>query len=171
MSLGHTRLLPAEDRYIMTRSQFRDMLAHMLGGHVAEDLTFNEISTGASDDIRRATELAHKMVTQYGMSDKLGPRTFGKREEMVFLGREISEQRNYGEKIANMIDEEVHRIIDEAYATARRILNENKDKLKLIAEKLVAKETLEGKDLDKLFKKKVSKTKPGTRVSTRPVEA
>jgi len=171
MSLGHTRLLPAEDRYIMTRSQFYDMLAHMLGGHVAEGLIFNEISTGASDDIRRATELAHKMVTQYGMSDKLGPRTFGKREEMIFLGREISEQRNYGDKIANMIDEEVHRIIDEAYAKAKKILNENRGKLKLIADKLFTKETLEGKDLEKLFNAKVAKPKPVTKISPRPAEA
>lgn len=151
MSLGHTRLLPTEDRYLMTRSQFQDMLAHLLGGHIAEELVFEEVSTGASDDIRRATELAHRMVTQYGMSDTLGPRTFGKREEMVFLGREISEQRNYGDDIANKIDEEVRRLIDEAYAKAKKILTENMDQLKFISEKLFAEETLEGERLNKLF--------------------
>jgi cell division protease FtsH len=111
MTLGHTRQLPSEDRYLMTRSQFKAMLATLLGGYVAEELIFNELSTGASDDIRRATDLAHKMVTSYGMSDLLGPRTFGNKEEMIFLGREISEQRDYGDKIANMIDDEVHQII------------------------------------------------------------
>jgi cell division protease FtsH len=104
MSLGHTRQLPTEDRYLMTRSQFQDMLSTLLGGRIAEELTFGEISTGASDDIRRATDLAHKMVTDYGMSDKLGTRTFGNKQEMVFLGREISEQRDYGDDIANIID-------------------------------------------------------------------
>lgn len=156
MSLGHTRLLPTEDRYLMTRSQFQDMLAHLLGGHIAEEIIFNEVSTGASDDIRRATELAHKMVTQYGMSDKLGPRTFGKREDMVFLGREISEQRNYGDDIANKIDEEVRELIDEAHAKAKKILTENVEKLKFISEKLFAEETLEGERLDKLFKGEVT---------------
>jgi cell division protease FtsH len=168
MSLGHTRQLPAEDRYLMTRSQFKDTLATLLGGQVAEELIFNEISTGASDDIRRATELAHKMVTQYGMSEELGPRTFGKREEMIFLGREISEQRNYGDKIANQIDEEVHRIIDNAHQVAKKILSGNTARLEMIAQKLMVKETLEEKELERLFngpikkassKKRVSKTK------------
>jgi cell division protease FtsH len=168
MSLGHTRQLPAEDRYLMTRSQFKDTLATLLGGQVAEELIFNEISTGASDDIRRATELAHKMVTQYGMSEELGPRTFGKREEMIFLGREISEQRNYGDKIANQIDEEVHRIIDNAHQVAKKILSGNTARLEMIAQKLMVKETLEEKELERLFngpikkassKKRVPKTK------------
>jgi cell division protease FtsH len=151
MSLGHTRQLPSEDRYLMTRSQFKDMLATLLGGHAAEDLIFNEFTTGASDDIKRATDYAHKMVTEYGMSDKLGPRTFGNKQEMVFLGREISEQRDYGDKIANTIDDEVHKIITEAYDTARSILVENKARLAHIAEKLVAKETLEGDELDAIL--------------------
>ncbi|HEX79369.1 MAG TPA: ATP-dependent metallopeptidase FtsH/Yme1/Tma family protein [Dehalococcoidia bacterium] len=151
MSLGHTQLLPTEDRYLMTRSQFKDMLAHMLGGRAAEELIFNELSTGASDDIKRATELAHKMVTEYGMSDKLGLRTFGNKQEMVFLGREISEQRDYGEKVADIIDEEVHEIIDTAYKTAKDILQKNKERLTYITEKLVTQETLEGEELEKVF--------------------
>ena len=91
------------------------------------------------------------MITEYGMSEKLGPRTFGNKQEMVFLGREISEQRDYGDKIANLIDEEVHELIEQAYETAKKILLENQEKLKEIAEKLISLETLEGEDLEKLF--------------------
>ena len=151
MTLGHTLQLPAEDRYLMTRAQFRDELATLLGGFVAEELVFNELSTGASNDIKRATDLASKMVTSYGMSQALGPRTFGNKEELVFLGREISEQRDYGDKVADQIDEEVKAIIQTAYDTARKILSENKARLKYIAEKLVATETLEGEELEKIF--------------------
>jgi len=136
---------------MMTRAQFKDVLAHMLGGRAAEELIFNELSTGASDDIKRATDLAHKMITEYGMSEKLGPRTFGNKQEMVFLGREISEQRDYGDKIANLIDEEVHGLIQQANETAKNILVENQPKLKAIAEKLISLETLEGEELEKLF--------------------
>jgi len=168
MSLGHTRLLPTEDRYMMTRAQFKDVMAHMLGGRAAEELIFKELSTGASDDIKRATDLAHKMITEYGMSEKLGPRTFGNKQEMVFLGREISEQRDYGDKIANLIDEEVHSLIEQANETAKKILVENQPKLKAIAEKLISMETLEGDELEKLFNgKKPTKAKgvaePGTK--------
>ncbi|MEE8582873.1 MAG: ATP-dependent zinc metalloprotease FtsH [Dehalococcoidales bacterium] len=169
MTLGHTRQLPTEDRYLATRSQFKDMLATLLGGYAAEELIFNELSTGASDDIRRATDLAHKMVTSYGMSERLGPRTFGNKEEMVFLGREISEQRDYGDKIANTIDDEVHRIIETAHDTARSTLLENKDTLKRIAKKLVALETLEGKILEDIFQKPKAKTK--TKVTKPPAKA
>ena len=159
MTLGHTRQLPSEDRYLMTRSQFTAMLATLLGGYAAEELTFNELSTGGSDDIRRATDLAHKMVTSYGMSDLLGPRTFGNKEEMVFLGREISEQRDYGDKMADMIDDEVHRLIQAAHDTAKNTLLENRDTLKLLAEKLVSLETLEGKVLEDIFQKPKAKAK------------
>jgi len=148
---GYTRLLPTEDRYLLTRSQFNDMLATLLAGHVAEELVFNEKTTGAQNDIEEATKLARKMVTEYGMSDKLGPLTFGHKEEMVFLGREISEQRNYSEKVAQLIDDEVHNIIQHAHQVARTILTENKPKLVQIAEKLLAQETLEGEELETLF--------------------
>ncbi len=151
MSLGHTRQLPVEDRYLTTRSQIRDMVATLLGGHSAEKLTFNEVTTGAYDDIKRATELARKMVTDFGMSDKLGPRTFGDKQELVFLGREISEQKDYGDKVANAIDEEVSNIIQQARETAEKILTENKARLVLLAEKLVAQETLESEALEALF--------------------
>jgi cell division protease FtsH len=148
ISLGHTRQLPTEDRYLMTRSQFNDMLATLLAGHTAEKLIFNEMTTGGADDIERATMIARKMATDYGMSDKLGPRTFGHKEELVFLGREITEQRNYSEKIAQIIDEEVHSLIEHASQTATRILTENKDRLIRIAQELIAKETLEGDELE-----------------------
>jgi cell division protease FtsH len=160
MSLGHTRQLPTEDRYLLTRAQFKDMLATLMGGHAAEELIFSEFTTGASDDIKRATDLAHKMVTEYGMSDKLGPRTFGNKQEMVFLGREIAEQRDYGDKIANLIDDEVHNIITYAFETAKSILVENKQRLTYIAEKLISRETLEGKELDAMFNEPVTTPQP-----------
>ncbi len=148
---GWTRFLPTEDRYLWTRSQFDDRLAVMLGGRTAEEISFGEITTGAQNDLAEATKLARRMVTEYGMSDKLGPRTFGQRQELVFLGREISEQRDYSDKIAQEIDEEVHNIIQHAYNTAKKILTKNKAKLKEIAEQLIAHETLEEEELNKLF--------------------
>jgi cell division protease FtsH len=148
ISLGHTRQLPTEDRYLMTRAQIKDMLATLLGGHTAEKLIFNETTTGAYDDIKRATELARKMVTDYGMSDKLGPRTFGDKQELVFLGREISEQKDYGDKVADAIDEEVNKIIQSAHRAAKRVLSENKARLIKLAKELIAKETLEGEELE-----------------------
>jgi cell division protease FtsH len=151
MSLGHTKQLPIEDRYLMARSQIKAMLATLLGGHTAEQLIFNEITTGASDDIKRATGLARRMVTDFGMSDKLGPRTFGDKQELVFLGREISEQKDYGSKVADTIDDEVNKVIQEAHETASRILTDNKSKLMKLAEKLIAQETLEGEGLEKVF--------------------
>ncbi len=159
MSLGHTRQLPTEDRYLETYSRYKDMLATLMGGRVAEEIIFNEMSTGAAHDIKIATDEAHKMVTAYGMSNKLGPRTFGNKQEMVFLGREISEQRDYGDKVANLIDEEVRNLIQQAHETAKELLTKNKRKLKIIAERLITKETLEGEELEMLF----NETKPTTR--------
>ncbi|MDO8716271.1 MAG: ATP-dependent zinc metalloprotease FtsH, partial [Dehalococcoidales bacterium] len=141
MSLGHTRQLPIEDRYMATRNQIKAMITTFLGGRTAEELIFNEMTTGAQEDIERATKLARSMVTSLGMSEKLGPRTFGQKEELVFLGREISEQKDYGDKIADLIDSEVYSIIQEAHALAKKLLTENKATLILIAEKLIAQET------------------------------
>src|SRR5687767_6132280 len=115
---GYTRFLPAEDRYFWTRSQFEDMIAAALGGHVAEVLIFGEMSTGPQNDIERATNLARKMVCEYGMSEKLGPLALGHKEELVFLGREIGEQKNYSEKVAESIDEEIRRLIEQGYQRA-----------------------------------------------------
>jgi cell division protease FtsH len=152
MALGYTKQLPTEDRYLVSRSQSRDMLATWLGGRTAEQLIFNEITTGALDDIKRATDWARRMVTDYGMSDRLGPRTFGDKQELVFLGREIAEQKDYGDKVADIIDDEVNKLIQDAYETSKKILTENKSKLKLLAKKLIEYETIEGEELEKIFK-------------------
>jgi len=151
MALGYTKQLPAEDRYLTTRSQLKDTLATLLGGHAAEEMIFNERSTGPHNDIERVTAYARRMVTDYGMSDKLGTRTFGNKQEMVFLGREISEQRDYSERFALEIDREINKLIEEAYATAKRVLTDNKSKLIELAKKLIEKETLEGAELDGVF--------------------
>ncbi|MFC1968998.1 ATP-dependent zinc metalloprotease FtsH [Chloroflexota bacterium] len=163
MALGYTKTL-TEDRYLPTRSQFKDELATLMGGRVAEELIFDDITTGAQNDIQQATKLARRMVTDYGMSQTLGPRTFGHKEEMVFLGREITEQRDYSEKIAKMIDDEVYLIIQDAYQTAGKVLSENRAKLVHIAEQLMTKETLEGETLEALFDESssTSPTEPTT---------
>ena len=123
-----------------------------MAGMAAEKIIFNEITTGAQDDIKRATEMARRMVTEFGMSERLGPRTFGDRQEMVFLGREISEQRDYGDKVADVIDEEVNRIIQEAHNRATEILTTNKETLIRLAKTLVVEETLEADKLEAVFK-------------------
>ena len=148
---GWTRFLPTEEHHLWTKPQLEDRLAVSLGGRTAEEIALGEISTGAQNDLEQATKLARKMVTEYGMSDKLGPRTLGQKPEYVFLGREITEQRDYGDKIADEIDEEVHNLIQRAYSTAKKILTTNKAKLKEIATLLIERETLEEPDLDKLF--------------------
>ncbi len=158
---GWTRFLPSEDRHLWTKSQFDDRLAVSLGGRVAEEITFGEMTTGAQNDLEQATKLARKMVTEYGMSEKLGPRTFGQRQELVFLGREISEQKDYSDKIAQEIDEEVHNLIQRAYDTAKKILTKNKGKLKQLAEELIARETLDEPDLDKIFEGLAPQPTPG----------
>ena len=149
---GHTRYLPEEDRRLWTKNQFADMLAAALGGRVAEEVIFDEMTTGASNDLEQATNIARTMVTRYGMSEKLGPRTFGKREELVFLGREISEQRDYSDSVAQTIDEEVHGIIDTGYVTAKRLITANKSKLTRLAKYLLSHETAEIETLQELFK-------------------
>ncbi|MCY3544682.1 MAG: ATP-dependent zinc metalloprotease FtsH [Chloroflexi bacterium] len=151
MSGGHTRYLPDEDRHLWTKGQFEDMMAAAMGGRVAEEIIFEDVTTGASNDLEQATNIARTMVTRYGMSSKLGPRTFGKREELVFLGREISEQRDYSEKIARDIDEEVYGLVDHAYETATTVINDNRDKLALLARHLLAHETVEGDELRDLL--------------------
>jgi len=148
---GYTMTIPEEDHYLQHRNKFKADLASLLGGRVAEEIVFKDITTGASNDLERATKLARAMVTQYGMSEKLGPLTFGEKEELVFLGREISEQRNYGEEVARQIDREVRRLIDEAYQTARQILIDNRDKLTEVAERLVREETIDAATFNAMF--------------------
>lgn len=152
---GYTRLLPTEDRYILTRSQLMDQLSVLLAGHVAEEIVFNEKTTGPHDDIERVTKIARAMVTEYGMSDNLELRTFGHKEELVFLGKEISEQRNYSERVSLEIDREVRAVIQKAYDVTQNILKENKAKLQQIAQRLITEETIEGETLEKLFNEPV----------------
>ena len=148
---GHTTLLPEEDRYLWTKNQFLDMMAVTMGGRVAEEQIFDEVTTGASNDLERATKIALSMIKRYGMSEALGPRTFGKREELVFLGREISEERDYGDKIAEEIDQEVQKLIKNAYMRACDILTNNKPKLVQVAEYLIEHEVLSGDELTRVF--------------------
>ena len=171
MSLGHTRLLPTEDRYLTTRSQLKDRLATLMGGLTAEELIFKERTSGAHEDIGLATKIAHSMVTDLGMSDKLGPRTFGDKQEMVFLGREIAEQKDYGDKVADTIDEEVNKIIRSAHRVAKRVLTENKPKLIHVAETLIAQETLEGEELDSLLNQPVPSPMPEATATPTPTPA
>jgi cell division protease FtsH len=149
---GYTRLLPTEDRYLWSKSQFEDTLAFALGGHVAEELVFGEMTTGAENDIERATNIARRMVTEYGMSKRLGPIALGHKEELIFLGREIAEQKNYSEKIAEAIDEEIRNLIQTAYDRARAILIEHRTVLDRLAERLIKEETLEGEELERVFR-------------------
>ncbi len=148
---GHTSLLPDEDRYLWTKNQFLDMLVVTMSGRVAEQLIFDEITTGASNDLERATKIALSMIKRYGMSEGLGPRTFGKREELVFLGREISEERDYGDKVAEEIDDEVKEIFGAAYRRSEEILVEHKPKLVQLAEYLIEYESITGDSLNKLL--------------------
>ena len=148
---GFTKTIPTEDRSLITRNQLEARLAMAMGGRVAEELVFGEITTGASDDLEQATNIAQTMVTRYGMSKKLGPRTFGKREEMVFLGREISEQRDYSDRVAKTIDEEVRRLIQTAYDTAKRILKEERVRLDHISDYLLEHETIDEEQVPDLF--------------------
>ncbi len=159
---GHTSLLPNEDRYLWTKNQFGDMLSVMMGGRVAEEMIFSEVTTGASNDIERATKVALSMVKRYGMSESLGPRTFGKVQEMVFLGREISEERDYGDKIAEEIDDEVRILIKLAYERAQEILVENKPSLVLLSEYLIEPETISGDNMVRLLDDGAIGDDPGT---------
>ena len=148
---GFTMLLPTEDRYLWSKPQFEDMLAYALGGHVAELIIFGEVTTGASNDIERVTKIARSMVTEYGMSSRIGPMALGHKEELVFLGRDFGEQRNYSEQTAREVDEEIRRIIQEAFDKAYHILEQNKTRLIMISERLIKEETLEGPTFESLF--------------------
>ena len=151
MALGYTMALPAEDRYLQSKTEFEDKIAGLLGGNASERMVFGDTTTGASNDIEKATHLARRMVTEFGMSDRLGPLSFGKREELVFLGREIGEQRNYSDEVAKQIDEEVRAIIDRAYERAQHVLETHRDKLEALAQKLIAEETVDAEGFEALF--------------------
>ena len=150
---GYTLMLPKEERNYATRSELREQLRTLLGGRVAEALVLEEISTGAQNDLERATELARKMICEFGMSEVLGPITFGRRQDaQVFLGRDIARDRNYSEEVAYSIDKEVRRLIEDAYEKTETMLRENMDKLHLIANALIEKETLEASELEQLMR-------------------
>lgn len=148
---GYTLKLPTEDRKLHSRSEFIDELAVMLGGYVIEMEQFGDITTGPSNDLMKASNLAREIVTRYGMSDKLGPRTYGENDEMVFLGKEIHEKKNYSDATAQKIDEEVNRFIEEAKQTAHKLLTDHKDKVELVVKELLEKETLERAEFEKLM--------------------
>ncbi len=151
MALGYTMGLPTEDRYLQSKAEFEDKIAGMLGGNASERLIFGDTTTGSSNDIEKATNVARRMVTEFGMSERLGPLAFGKRDELVFLGREIGEQRNYSDDVARQIDEEVRAIIDRAYTRAMDVLTTHKDRLVQLAERLVAQETIEHDEFQAMF--------------------
>jgi len=160
MAGGFTRSLPDTDRRLQDRSYYEAVMTMMLGGHVAEELVFGEMTTGAHDDIGKVTQLARDMVTQWGMSERLGPRTFGRRQSMVFLGRDISEERDYSERTAEEIDDEVRRVIDEAHERCRAVLNLHRDKLDEVANVLIVDEMIEGDILRELLGPTEGRTMP-----------
>jgi len=162
-ALGMTAQLPLDDRHNYSKSYIRSQLCVLLGGRAAEKLIFNELTTGAGNDIERATELARKMVCEWGMSEKLGPLTFGKKGEEIFLGREIARHRDYSEETARLIDAEVKRFVEEAEEEASRILKEHMEALKKLAETLLEKEVLDGAEIKRIVEKVEKASKKATR--------
>ena len=149
---GYTLNLPKEDRKLKSYSEFIDNMAVLLGGYAAEKIFFGEVTTGASNDLKKLTESARQIVTQYGMDEKLGPRTFGQKEEMIFLGKEIHERRDYSEKTAEMIDVEISKYIEQALKTANKTISDNKNKINKIVTVLLDKETIEKDEFEKIMK-------------------
>jgi cell division protease FtsH len=151
MAAGYTLSLPGEDRILMPRKKLLAEMVGLLGGRAAEELVFDDITSGASNDIERVTQLARSMVTRLGMSSTMGPMVYGQKEEMIFLGREISEQRDYSEGVAQEIDKEVRKLVTEAYDRARAILREYRVQLDAVANKLLESETINREEFEKIF--------------------
>jgi cell division protease FtsH len=151
MALGWTLSLPEEDKYLISRDELMDEIAGIMGGRVAEEIVFGDITSGAENDIQKATQLARRMVTQWGMSEKLGTVSMGHREELVFLGRDLGEQRNYSEEVAAVIDEEIRSIVNHGYQTAKVILTAQRHKMDAVVERLKVVETLDAKELDEIL--------------------
>ncbi len=169
MALGYTLQLPEQDRHLISRSEALDQITVMMGGRVAEEMVFGEVTSGAQNDFQKATELARKMVCEFGMS-KLGPRTFGRKDRQIFLGRDIAEMKDYSEDTADKIDTEVKSIVDSCYKRAKDILTLNKDRLREIARVLMEKEALENHDLEKALRDlKVSESKVPSSPAVRQV--
>ena len=151
MALGWTLSLPEEDKYLISKDELMDQIAGIMGGRVAEEIVFGDVTSGAENDIQKATQMARRMVTQWGMSDKLGTVTMGHKEELVFLGRDLGEQRNYSEEVAAIIDEEIRSIINHGYQTAKGILVARRGKMDAVVERLKVVETLDGRELDEIL--------------------
>ncbi|HXB04187.1 MAG TPA: ATP-dependent zinc metalloprotease FtsH [Candidatus Acidoferrum sp.] len=151
MALGWTMSLPEEDKYLISRDELMDQIAGIMGGRVAEEIVFGDITSGAENDIQKATQMARRMVTQWGMSDKLGTVAMGHREELVFLGRDLGEQRNYSEEVAAIIDEEIRSIVDHGHKTATVILTQQRRQMDLVVEQLKIVETLDASQLDDIL--------------------
>jgi len=161
MALGLTQQLPEEDRHTMSKSRAIASICVLLGGRVAEELTLDELTSGAGNDLDRTTDLARKMVCEWGMSDKLGPLTFGKKDEQIFLGREIAQHRDYSEQTAQEIDREVRRFVEDCYERVRELVRDNIDALHRLAEALLVYESLDGDDIDKLIRGEgIGRSKP-----------
>ncbi|MDD2679761.1 MAG: cell division protein FtsH, partial [Candidatus Omnitrophica bacterium] len=148
---GYTFTPPLEDRHYWTKKELVSEIAMMLGGRASEEINLKEVTTGAQNDLEMATGMARRMVTQFGMSAKLGHITLGRREGLVFLGKDIMEEKNYSEETARLIDEEVRKIIEEAYLKAKKLLEENLDKLKILSNTLLEKEVLSGEEVKRLL--------------------
>src|SRR5438874_6638228 len=151
MALGWTMALPEEDKYLVSKQELKQQIAGIMGGRAAEEIVFGDVTSGAENDIQRATQIARRMVTQWGMSEKVGTIMMGQKEELVFLGRDLGEQRTYSEEVAAIIDSEVKNIISNGYETAKRILTEQRDKMTVVAEHLMVVETIDAAELTELL--------------------
>ncbi|MBF0464552.1 MAG: ATP-dependent zinc metalloprotease FtsH [Nitrospirae bacterium] len=165
-ALGVTQQLPIDDRYTYSKEFLTNTLKVLLGGRAAEELALNHMTTGAGNDLERATDLSRKMVTEWGMSDKLGPLTFGKKEEQIFLGREIAKHRDYSERTAELIDEEVQSLVFNAYQESKEVLRANYDTLEAMAKLLLEKETIENTEIEQLIEEVKLKRNPGLETSS-----
>jgi len=170
MALGLTQQLPADEKHNYSRDYLNDQIAILLGGRIAEELTLNSLTTGAGNDLERATELARRMVCEWGMSDAMGPLTFGKKEEQIFLGREIAQHQDYSEDTALRIDQEVKRFVTDNYKRSHRLLSESKETLVKIADALLAREVLDAEQVRRLASGQPLEDAPPPVVS-RPVVA
>ena len=152
MAGGYTLSLPDEETHLVTKEKFKEQLVALLGGRVAEEIRFGDITTGASNDLERVTKMTRAMVTQWGMSDKLGPIRYGESDELVFLGREISERRNYSDRVAQQIDEEVRAFVNEAHRHCHAILSANWDALELVTQYLLEVETISAEEFEAILR-------------------
>jgi cell division protease FtsH len=151
-ALGVTASLPVEDKHNRSRTEFMNDIAILLGGRAAEELILKEVTTGASNDLERATNLSHRMICEFGMNDRLGPRTFGRKDREIFLGRDFARERNYSEETAEAIDEEIRKIITESYGRTMTLLKKNRDRLTRLADALLEREVLDGDEVDRILR-------------------